>query len=407
MSFDKNTLLSIGLKKRNKQIELTWNEINSQYADNFFTSGEDVRMWVKNQLRNKKNEKIVQNEIGETKINFNESVEINKDGSQTSNKLIKMSLEDTKNPEFLLKAHGYNTEFWELVSARSNIWNAYSKQDGIMQLYSSRIVVKPLKNGNSIEKIIKAIEKIRPVYIEVESFIADDKSLLEIPLFDQHFGISDYEYYKRTQSDIYNQITKKKWTEILFIIGQDLFHNNDFKGHTANGTQIEVVDMEKTWDDCCKFYEPLISQAIKNSEKVKVIYSKGNHDETISFGFVKYLKAKFPQVEFDDRFAERKIHTFEKIFIGITHGDKYNLKDLANVFIKDFPLEWANAKVREIHKGHFHIEDGKDIIGTMVRTLATRNKTDKWHDENNYIGANKRFMLFEYSADELKSIYYV
>jgi hypothetical protein len=75
------------------------------------------------------------------------TVEINKDGWHTSSKLIRMKDEDTKNPEFLLKAHGYDPGAWELISARSNIWNAYSKQDGIMELYASKIVVKPKSVG--------------------------------------------------------------------------------------------------------------------------------------------------------------------------------------------------------------------------------------------------------------------
>ncbi|MNJ75937.1 hypothetical protein D3C77_731230 [compost metagenome] len=70
-------------------------------------------------------------------------------------------------------------------------------------------------------------------------------------------------------------------------------------------------------------------------------------------------------------------------------------------------MEWAKAKNREIHIGHLHVEDAKDVFGMVIRTLSTRNKTDKWHKDNGYVGAHKRFMLFEYSKSNLESIHYV
>jgi hypothetical protein len=70
-------------------------------------------------------------------------------------------------------------------------------------------------------------------------------------------------------------------------------------------------------------------------------------------------------------------------------------------------MQIAKAKVREIHIGHLHGEDSKDDYGIMVRTLPTQNKEDEWHDENGYVGKNKRFMAFEYSKDNLEGTYYV
>src|SRR5690606_24496000 len=49
------------------------------------------------------------------------TVTINNDGTQTSEVLIEMSKEQAKDEKFLLKAHGYDTEIWEIVSARNNI----------------------------------------------------------------------------------------------------------------------------------------------------------------------------------------------------------------------------------------------------------------------------------------------
>ena len=339
-------------------------------------------------------------------IEYKETVEILPDGSHKSDKLLRMSAEQAKDPEYLLKAHGYDPNEWELKSARSNIWNVYSKQDGIQTLYSSKITAKPKKEGLNFDKLLEQIEKVKSFNIKTNPIELENKKLLEIPLFDQHFGVSSYEYYKPTQARILEKINSRHWEEILFVIGQDMFHNNDHKGRTANGTQIEQVDMNKAWEDAEKFYFPLIDAAHEKSNKVIIKYSKGNHDESLSWTFVKMLKRLYSDAVVDDSFQERKIHTFGKIFIGITHGDK-GRKNLQNIFPVEFPMEWANATVREIHTGHYHREDGKDVFGMMVRTLATRNKTDQWHKDMGYVGNHKRFMLFEYSEDELDAIYYV
>lgn len=337
---------------------------------------------------------------------FRESVEINSDGSHRSDKLLKMSAEESKDVDYLLKAHGYDKNAWDLVSARSNIWNVFDKENGVRTLYASKITVKP-KTGLNIDKLLETINNVKPFDIDTKHIEVNTKRLFEISLFDQHFGISDYEYYKPTQLSIISRLSLRYWEEVLFVVGQDLLHNDNMRGNTSSGTPIEIVDMDKAWEDASKFYIPIIKQALKQTNKVIIKYSPGNHDESISWAFVKYLKALFPQCEFDDRLQQRKIHTFHKVFIGLTHGDKEKNKELHDIFISEYPVEWANAKTREIHKGHFHVEDSKDIYGTMVRTLATRNKTDKWHKNKGFVGAHKRFMLFEYSETELESIHYV
>lgn len=342
----------------------------------------------------------------EKSIEYKETHEILPDGSHRSDKLIRMNSEQAKDVEFLLKAHGFDVNEWELVSARNNIWNVYSKQDGIQTLYSSKITVKPKKEGLNLDRLIEAIKKVKPFNVKINPVEVKNKKLLEIPLFDQHFPISDYDYYKPTQERILEKIEGDHWQEILFVIGQDLFHNNDFRGNTANGTPIERVDMNKAWEDAERFYFPLIEKAHEHANRVIIKYSKGNHDESLAWAFVKMLKHLYSEAEVDDSFEERKIHTFGKVFIGITHGDK-GRRDLHNIFPVEFPFEWAQAKTREIHTGHFHREDGKDIFGMMVRTLATRNKTDQWHKDNGFIGNHKRFMLFQYNEEELEAIYYV
>lgn len=332
-------------------------------------------------------------------------VEILKDGSQKSDKLIKMSVEESKNTEFLLKAHGYDPNEWDIANAKSSMWNQHNKQDGTLTLYSSKITVKPRMTGFDVDKFLeKANKQIKP--IRIKNKIKDGEGLLEIPLYDLHFGINTYEDYIKVRDEILLKIKSKKWDKIFFVIGQDLLHNNGFSGQTSSGTPIEKVDMDKAWDDAFQFYCELIDEAQNSSNSVDASYSIANHDDSMSWAFVKGLEIKFPNVSFDTSKKMRKAYVWNDVFIGYTHGHKGANRVHEN-FLSDFGKLMAVAKVVEVHTGHIHQEVGKDKFGVLVRSLSTKAKTDDWHDENGFVGAHKRFQLFEYSTDALDAIYYI
>lgn len=398
---------AVELLKQRRDEGLSYPAIATELNQKF---GFDINEHIAKRAYNRFSDGItVQEEVADEMtddLSYKETHEIVSDGSHKSDKLLRMSDEQRKDVNYLLTAHGFDPNEWELVSAKNNIWNTYSKQDGINTLYASKITVRPRHNGFSMEKLLEEVRKVPTMFIKRQSKELIDKRLLEISFFDSHFGISDFDYYEPTQQDTMDLIESRHWEEVFFVIGQDMLHNDNFKGQTANGTQIETVDIPDAWRDAKRFYYPLIEKSLEQSNNVKVMYSKGNHDESMSWAFVQLIKERYPQVEFDDSFQERKCHTFEEVFIGVTHGDKAR-RNLHNLFQVEFPMQWAQAKTREIHSGHLHVEDARDHFGMMVRTLCTRNKTDQWHKDNGFVGAHKRFQLFEYNTKELKAIHYV
>lgn len=232
------------------------------------------------------------------------------------------------------------------------------------------------------------------------------ETMLEIPLFDMHFGVATMDTYRDALADLLGIVAEKNYNEINILIGQDVLHNNDMRGHTAKGTPIERVNFVKAWADAWEFFRTLIDKALEHTPKVQILYSKGNHDECSAWCFFKALEAIYPQVTSDDSLAPRKCIFWRGCFIGYGHCE-YTPKSslLFQNFVLDFPQEFAASKVREIHSGHLHRESVDE--GIMVRRLPSAVPTDEWSSNNGYTGAHKRFQIFEWAEGRLKAIYYL
>lgn len=233
-----------------------------------------------------------------------------------------------------------------------------------------------------------------------------ERAMLEIPLFDLHFGVAKLADYVEHLSRICEIIQRRKWEEIHLIIGQDCLHTNDFRGHTAKGTNIETVDIPKAWSDAWTFWVTILLTALHQSAKVVCHYSRGNHDECLSWAFFKALEAAYPDAQYDDSLAARKCFWWRRCFVGFGHLEyTTDLNKIFRDFVMDFPTDFAEADCREIHTGHLHRESLDN--GCMVRRLASAVPADEWSKANGYTGTNKRFQLFEFSPGQLRSVMYV
>lgn len=265
--------------------------------------------------------------------------------------------------------------------------------------------IKQKLDDREFEQIIDAIKhSVKPITVKRE--LKTVNGMLEIPLFDMHFGVALLNDYKNTLNELIALIDSKEWEEVNILIGQDLIHTNDLRGHTSKGTEIGEIDFKQAWNDAAVFWYSIIEESLEKAEKVNLRYSKGNHDECTSWCFVQMLKARYPQLNVDDSFESRRCVLWKGVFIGYGHIEYTgNLSKVFQDFVLDFPKEFAAARVREIHTGHLHRESCDN--GMMVRRLASGVPADKWSRDNGYIGANKRFQVFEWQPNRLKAIYYI
>lgn len=260
------------------------------------------------------------------------------------------------------------------------------------------------------DEFIEAVKrKVKP-FVYKPTNRTDATRMLEIPLFDMHWGIAYMDYYKPVLTEVLDLITSRHWDKIVIPFGQDFLHNDSIvNGKTTKGTPIEKVDMIRAVKEGQIFMYALVDAAIRNANEVKVIYSPGNHDESMSWMFMQVLLARYGPDVVDDTLEYRKVVTYGKNAIMLTHGNskQATAKNLAHIFPISFPEEFAYANVREIHAGHLHHEAEADIYGVMVRRLSSGGKDDDWSDKEDFVGAHRRFMVFEWDRKKLASIHYI
>lgn len=280
-----------------------------------------------------------------------------------------------------------------------------SKNGEIVQAW-----IKQSANNIDLDELLNAISERVEKYEYVPRAIDKSFDMLEIPLFDMHWGIAFMDHYEETLKSILDLIHSHPWKRIVIPFGQDFFHNDSIvNGHTTKGTVIEKVDMTRAVKEGRNFMCAIIENSIECADEVKVLYSPGNHDRSISWMFMQILLERYGPAIIDDSLEYRKTFTYGKNAIMVTHGDSKQAtsKNLAHIFPISFPEEFANANVREVHAGHLHREGEADIYGVMVRRLSSGNITDNWTDKEDFVGSHKRFMLFEWSLEMLKSIHYI
>ena len=293
-------------------------------------------------------------------------------------------------------------------------YEGFIAHDATVQVSKSGEIIQAWikqKAGNiDPEEFIAAIkEQVEPYEFEMH-FFTDPSRMLEIPLFDMHWGVAFMDHYESVLKDILDIIHSREWDRIVIPFGQDFFHNDSMvNGHTTKGTSIEKVDMIRAVNEGRKFIYAVIDNALEHSKTVDVIYTPGNHDRSISWMFMQVLRERYGDTVVDDSMEYRKAVIYGKNAIMFTHGDsrQATAKNLAHIFPISFPEEFSNANIREVHAGHLHHEAEADIYGVMVRRLSSGGIVDDWTNRQDFVGSHRRFMLFEWDLERLRSIHYI
>jgi len=359
-----------------------------------------------------------QNEENDIESQYSESTELLSDGSYKSDKLLKMSEEDSKDPDFLLEAHGFDTGFWQISSARNNIWNVYSKRDGVQQLYSSKITVKPVVPEFKEEWIYNVINNIKFPVIE-KSNPSNNKNgvIVEINFADLHIGkyvstlVSNGNYDVDIAVDKAKQainlsvknLSEYNVNKIYFILGQDFLNFDNLEFTTTKGTPQDTnTFFQEVYEKALDVSIYCVEQ-LKNISQLEVIYIPGNHDSLTTYTITTTLKKLYESddnITVDNSMLHRKYLTFGNVLLGLSHGEKEKNRifDCMQVDAKEY---W-NKPYKYYHLSHKHSESRKEKGGVIYNWLGSLSENCKWTWESGFVGSEKKGHLFVYDKKDGK-----
>ena len=262
------------------------------------------------------------------------------------------------------------------------------------------------------ERFHESLKDIEPIYVPQADTNKYTPTMLVIPPFDAHMGVATKEDYEEQIAKYVHIIRMYRRKVITIVLGQDYLHTNDAKGHTANLTFIGPVDFNKMLEDSISIAKTLVGEALAYADEVNVIYSKGNHDESLTNAAMRAVKEAYPQANYDFGMEEYKAIGFGNCGIGLTHGEnipksRAGKQRLHDYFQNTFPDLFRVEKKRYVLTGHYHNLQLTDEAGTLIYTLSTMVPIDSYHDKKAFVAAHKNFNAFEFDEDGLFMHYHI
>lgn len=359
-------------------------------------------------------------QINETLIN-QAKININSDGTQSSEKLVSCSEEELKDPQFLLAMHGYDVEKFELVSARSSMWQN-GANGGNKTLYSSRITVKPVSEETDLKDFIDDMMSryshaaINVVDVDIN---CDCEQMLEICIPDLHIGLSEAEEGEYSidnmESLVYRKISKinsiihlSDVSNVTLAFLGDIFHYDNISKTTSKGTpQCSNVSFQTAFDSATRLVISIIGNILMTLKtrntypKLNIVYVPGNHDTILGYAIMAVAAAKFSNedgVAFDIKQKSRKFIKFGKNLIGFAHGD-IDKRKLSQWLYTEAREYISSVDQIEVHCGHLHSEQVTEDNGVIVRHLPTICGVSPWEYQKGY-HSQRRLTAFKWSENQ-------
>lgn len=326
------------------------------------------------------------------------------DDIKISERLLTCTAEDIKNPDYLLKAHGFNPKQFKIVNASSSIWRTTTETDGVC--YSSKITVRPNRGTENLQEIIeKFLNNYKGPVITTPSYepVASSK-VLEVCFPDLHFGLEAnalegeedfnseilYQRMSRATDSILDQINSfngRLDSIYLSFIGDIMDYDTAKKTTTAGTPRIESGVFERDYNIALECLSNVL-YTVSNITTcpIHIIYVPGNHDELLGYTILRTLQAMYGNNKrfiFDITQRSRKYIVVGKNLIGYTHGKMD--KNRINQWLYQEAKQYISSTDRiEVHAGHLHHEVTTDDNGVVVRYLPTIAGKSLWEYNKGY-----------------------
>jgi len=337
-----------------------------------------------------------------------------------------------KTLEELLEAANVDLEIWQVKDYLVNKWDVTSWKRGYPETWQNfqvKVRLEKLKEEYEIRQASEVFKEIMEEYtnsVELPyldkiyfEFEPDENNLLEIDLFDLHFGKLAWAgetgenfdtkiaraRYLDTLANVLKRASGFSYNRILFPIGNDFFNADNLNNTTTAGTpQDEDLRWQKTFKMGTLLLYSAIDMLKQTGVPVDVVIIPGNHDVERSFYLGSVLEAKYGDdelVTIDNGASPRKYYQFGQVLLGLTHGKYEKENALPLLMATEAKREWGETMFHEWHLGHFHkkrniqfaVFDKAQVLneelGVTVRYLSSLTGTEKWHHQRGFVGPHK------------------
>lgn len=331
--------------------------------------------------------------------------------------------------EQLLVSAGIDMRLWEISEQSINNWEVAGKrrmgQDsgrrwradqlwktGLRQIKVKlrRLAPKPIQDAiKDLMKDVRPIATATPPKRKASS----DRHMMEMGIYDHHWG--KLAWGKETGTDWDLNIADREWRsasdemlsrsagfnveKIVFPIGNDFFHVNNFNSTTANDTRVDSTDdrFSKVFRSGCKSVQYSIERCLEIAP-VQIVFVPGNHDRHTAWYLTEWIAGVFANnkhVIVDNSPRERKYLSYGPALLGYTHGDETPPDRLPGLMAVEASQQWAASTFRSWRIGHWHKRKetrynvGDTFEGVEVRIFPSLCGTDGWHYRKGFIGNSR------------------
>jgi hypothetical protein len=169
----------------------------------------------------------------------------------------------------------------------------------------------------------------------------------------------------------------------------DYFHRDNVAGVTerhkhnldTDGNYLMMVDTG------LKIMLQMIDSALLRHEKVEVINTIGNHDDTGAMflqAALKHMYQNEPRVEIGCTSSLFQYFQHGNSFFGVHHGHTCKADKLPLVMATDKPVQWGEATYRYWLTGHIHHDSMKEFSGCKVESFRTIAAKDAYAQAGGY-----------------------
>lgn len=333
-------------------------------------------------------------------------------GLLTKNSIIKIDKNVVLSANDIMKMHDLDPNEFELCSYKNTFWQTRKKDGQVEDLYSSKIVVKPIEktienavfSEEMLEKCFKKANIMRPHNVDYQELYQNNGKALFISMPDLHFNLSSYnstsnnvydvkqskKIFNDTLMNIIYRVRNSRFEKIYFVIGGDMLNADNNAGTTTKGTpQSNQLEIEDAIVEVTNMFFSAI-ESLRMLSNLEVIYIPGNHDSLTSFGIANLFRMLYKDckdVTVDYECKSRKYKVFGKTLIMIAHDLKSkNANNIIQAEAREFLGETNNTVVM---LQHLHSEKQEDIFGTDVRRLPTISANSRWAYEQGYNSTKK------------------